>query len=365
MLYYLSLLKTHYFGLNVFSYITFRSGMASMTAFLIAVLIGPMIIKKLGKIGMLTKPKVWGPQSQEQKTGTPVGGGLIIITSVLASSMLWTQPTNRFIILAQVIILAFGALGFYDDHAKIKKKAKPGKAEGVSSRIKFSLQLAFAALLACYLAVFPPNPEFATHLNIPYLKETYINFGAFYFFIAMLLFVGFANSVNLADGMDGLAIGNLIIACGALLVFVYVAGHAKFSDYLKIIPVAGSGELVVFTAAIIGAGLGFLWFNSYPAQVFMGDTGSLPMGTLLAYISIISKQELILLLIGGVFVAETISVVTQMSFFKVTKGRRIFKMAPFHHHFELSGTTEPKVTVRFWIVGIILGLIALASLKLR
>ncbi len=365
MLYYLSLLRSEIFGFNVFSYITFRSGAAAVTAFLLSLILGPRVIQKLISIGMVNKPKVWGPKSHEVKTGIAVGGGLLILFALLGSILLWAKPTNRFVLLAEVLLIVFGALGFYDDHHKIMRKREEGVSEGVSSALKFSVQVLCALGIAFYFAIDPPNPNFATVVNVPYMKETYIYLNGLYFFLLMLGFVGFANSVNLADGLDGLAIGNLVIAAGGLIVFVYVAGHAKFSQYLKIIPVADAGELAVVLAALIGAGLGFLWFNSYPAQVFMGDTGSLPLGALLAFVTVASKQELLLPIIGGVFVVEALSVVAQISFFKVTKGKRIFRMAPLHHHFELGGVAEPKVTTRFWIAGVVLVLVALASLKVR
>ncbi len=365
MLFYLNQLRHVFFGFNVFAYITFRAGAAAVTAFLLSIFFGPMLIRKLTQWGLVHRPKVWGPQSHHVKSGTPVAGGLLILAAILFSSLLWAKPMNRFIVIGEILLVTFGALGFWDDWIKIKGTRREGRSEGVSSRIKFLLQVGFAAFFAFYLALYPPNPQFALHVNIPYIKETYINLNAIYFFFAMMLFVGFANSVNLADGMDGLAIGNLVIAAGAMLVFVYVAGHARFSQYLKIISVADAGELTILLAALIGAVLGVLWFNSYPAQVFMGDTGSLPLGALLVYVSIAAKQELLLPVIGGVFIAEAASVVLQISYFRWTKGKRIFRMSPIHHHFELSGTTEPKVVVRFWIVGVILALVALASLKVR
>lgn len=365
MLYYLNSLRDAYFGFNVFAYITFRAGAAAVTAFLLSLTLGPIIFRKLAHWGLIHKPKVWGPEEHHSKAGTPVGGGLAILLAILISSLLWAKPVNRFIVIGEILLVMFGALGFWDDWVKIKGVRQEGKAEGISSRIKFMLQVGFAACFAFYLALYPPNSQFALHVNVPYLKETYIHLSVLYFFLAMMLFVGFTNSVNLTDGMDGLAIGNLVIAAGAMLVFVYMAGHARFSQYLKIIPVADAGELTILLAALVGAGLGFLWFNSFPAQVFMGDTGSLPLGALLVYVSIAAKQELLLPIIGGVFIAEALSVILQISYFRWTKGKRIFRMSPVHHHFQLAGIKEPKVVVRFWIVGIILALLAMASLKVR
>ncbi|MBI4368633.1 MAG: phospho-N-acetylmuramoyl-pentapeptide-transferase [Elusimicrobia bacterium] len=365
MLYYLSLLRHSYFGLNVFSYITFRAGAAAVTAFAVCLFMGPWMIRTLLAHGMVNKPKVWGPDSHQTKTGIAVGGGLLIIAVMMLTVFLWARPDNRYVLMAQLLLFLFAALGFWDDWLKIHAPRREGRAEGVSSRVKFLLQIGAASAFAFYLALYPPNAQFALSVNVPFIKETYLNLHVFYFFLVMLLFVGFSNSVNLTDGMDGLAIGNLVIAASAMLVFVYAAGHARFSQYLRIISVPAAGELTIVLSALIGAGLGFLWFNSYPAQIFMGDTGSLPLGSLLVFVSIVSKQEILLPVIGGVFLAESLSVVIQMGYFRMTKGKRIFKMSPVHHHFELLGAAEPKVVVRFWVVGVILALIALASLKVR
>lgn len=365
MLFYLSLLREQIFGFNVFSYITFRSGAAAVTAFLVCLLLGPWMIGKLRQWGLVNKPKVWGPQAHLKKTGIPTAGGLLILAALLISMILWARPDNRFVVMSEVLLICFGGMGFWDDRKKALHPRTPGVPEGLRSQYKFILQIAFAFVIAFYFAFHPPNQVFSTTISVPFMKDTYFNLGGFYFFLLMMGFVGFANCVNLADGLDGLAIGNLAIAAAALVVFVYVAGHAKFSQYLKIIPVADVGELAVVLAALIGAGLGFLWFNSYPAQVFMGDTGSLPLGALIAFVTVAAKQELLLPLIGGVFVLEVLSVLLQMGYYKATGGKRILRMAPIHHHFELGGLAESKVTVRFWIVGIILMLIALSSLKVR
>lgn len=365
MLYYLSFLKSAFFGFNVFSYITFRSGGAALTAFLVSLFFGSWIIERLIQWGLVHRPKVWGPQLHERKTGVPVGGGLLILLALLTATALWARPTNRFVLLGEMIVLIFGVIGFWDDWAKIKGERRQGKAEGLSSRMKFLVQVSVAAILAFYLAVNPSNPLFPLQVNVPFFKEFYLSLGVLYFFLLMIFFVGFTNSVNLADGLDGLAIGNLAITAAGMIVFVYVAGHAKFSQYLKVIPVPEAGELTVVLAAVIGASLGFLWFNANPAQVFMGDTGSLPLGALLVYVSIVAKQELLLPILGGVFIIEALSVIIQIVYFKLTGGRRYFKMSPLHHHFELGGVPEQKIVIRFWIAGIILTLIALSSLKVR
>jgi phospho-N-acetylmuramoyl-pentapeptide-transferase len=287
-------------------------------------------------------------------------GGLLILVSLVVSTLLWARLDNRFILLVLGSTLWLGLIGFRDDYLKLVKK----NPKGLSAQNKFLGQSILAFIVAVYLYLFPVNVEFATRINVPYLKNVFINLYAFYILFVMVIVVGSSNAVNLTDGLDGLAIGNLLIAATSLSFFAYFAGHMKIAQYLRVVPVPGAGELSVFLAAMIGSGLGFLWFNSYPAQVFMGDTGSLFLGGALGLCAVFVKQELILVIIGGVFVAEALSVILQVFSFK-RYGKRIFKMAPLHHHFELSNWAEPKVTVRFWIIGIILALVAAASLKLR
>jgi len=278
----------------------------------------------------------------------------------VVSFLLWARWDNRFTWLISISALYLGLLGFLDDFLKLVRK-HPG---GLSARYKLLGQLFLGFLLAVYLYTFPPNITYATKVNVPYLKNFFINLGVFYTVFIILMVVGSANAVNISDGLDGLAIGSLIVAAMTYAIFAYLAGHAKFAAYLRLVPVPGSGELTIFLTSLIGAGLGFLWYNSYPAEVFMGDTGSIFLGGTIGIIALCIKQELILFVIGGVFLAEIVSVFLQIYFFQ-THGRRIFKMAPLHHHYELQGLAEPKVTIRFWIVGIILSLIALTSLKIR
>jgi len=294
------------------------------------------------------------------KSGTPTMGGLIILLSLLVSTLLWARLDNRFILVLLISTFYFGFLGFCDDYLKLVKK----NPKGLNARKKFIFQCLLAAGIAAYLWYFPPDMIYQSSINIPYLKNIFIDLSVGYILFAMLVVVGSSNAVNLTDGLDGLAIGNLVIAAVTLAFFAYFAGHYKISEYLKIIHVAGAGEISVFLSALVGSGLGFLWFNAYPAEVFMGDTGSLFLGGALGIVAIMIKQEIILAIIGGIFVAEALSVIIQIYFFKRT-GKRVFKMAPIHHHFELSGWPETKVTIRFWIIGIILALISFASLKIR
>ena len=332
-----------------------------MTALAISLLIGPRLIATLRqrKIGQVQRSD--GPQSHMGKHGTPTMGGLLIFLALTASSTLWMRPDNHFTWLLLSVALILTSVGLWDDYQKLNKN----NASGLSSRGKFAVQVAVALGVVFYLAVHPPNGEFATALNVPYGKELYLNLGVFYFILAALMIVGSSNAVNLTDGLDGLAVGSIIFCAIAYGVFAYVAGNIKFATHLRIIPVEGAGEISVFLAALVGAGLGFLWFNAYPAEMFMGDTGSLFLGGTIATAALCVKQELLLPIIGGVFVLETLSVILQMGSYKLRRGKRIFKMAPLHHHFELSGIAEPKVTVRFWIISIVLMLTALASLKIR
>ena len=287
-------------------------------------------------------------------------GGLLILVSMVTSTLLWARLDNRFILLTLAGTVWLGLLGFWDDYLKLVKK----HPRGLSPQHKFLGQTVFAAIIAVYLWFFPANNAYASSVNVPYLKDVFVNLYLGYILFSALIIIGSSNAVNLTDGLDGLAIGSLIIAAFTLGALAYFAGHLKIAQYLRIIPVPGAGELSIFLAALIGAGLGFLWFNAYPAEMFMGDTGSLFLGGALGMIAVFIKQELILVIIGGVFVAEALSVILQVYSFRQRK-KRIFKMAPIHHHFELSGWPETKVTVRFWIISIMLSLVALASLKLR
>jgi phospho-N-acetylmuramoyl-pentapeptide-transferase len=345
---------------NVFQYITFRAGGAVLTSILIYFIVGHYIIRELVKFKVKQVVRVDGPSTHLSKKETPTMGGLVILLSVVISVLLWARLDNRFIIWLLIGSVWFGFLGFYDDFLKLKRR----NTKGLSVRWKLLGQILFAAILAVYLSFFPQNPEFTTLVNIPYVKSFFINFSFLYMILVVIIIVGSSNAVNLTDGLDGLAIGNIIIVAFTLALFAYFTGHAKIADYLKIVNVSGACEISVFLCAVIGAGLGFLWYNAHPAQIFMGDAGSLFLGATLGISSVFIKQEIIFVLLGGIFVVEALSVIIQVSYYKRTK-KRIFKMAPLHHHFEMLGLSETKVTIRFWIIGIILAILSFTSLKLR
>jgi phospho-N-acetylmuramoyl-pentapeptide-transferase len=353
-------LKTFFSPLNVVGYITFRSIASVITALVLTFVFGKVIIAKLKSKHIIQIIRADGPLTHLAKSGTPTMGGILILTSMLISTLLWARLDNRFILWALGCTLWLGMLGTIDDYLKVIKKSP----KGVPPSWKLAGQFGFAAAVSVYLFFWPQNPAYATSVNIPYLKNVYVDLSLFYLLFASIVIVGSSNAVNLTDGLDGLAIGNIIICAFVYAIFSYLAGHARFSSYLGIIPVHGAGELAVFLSAMVGAGLGFLWFNGYPAEVFMGDSGSLFLGGTIGLVAVFIKQEIILLVVGGVFVMEILSVMLQVYNFKRT-GKRIFRMTPIHHHFELSGWAEPKVTVRFWIIGIVLALVAITSLKLR
>ncbi len=361
MFYYLSHLTGNLSFLNIFSYITFRTGAAVFTSFFITLLIGPAVIRKLRSYKIQQIERAYGPKTHLSKSGTPTMGGILIIVSVLASVLLWAKLDTNYIWLLIFTTISLGIVGIMDDYTKLVKK----NPEGMKSWVKLVVQLFTAIVVVGYLAVNPPNGQYATSLIIPYMSKTFINLSVFYFAFSMLVIVGTSNATNLTDGLDGLASGCMIFTAITYGIFAYLAGNVNFADYLKIIYVPGAGEICVFMGALAGACIGFLWFNAYPAQVFMGDTSSLFLGGVIATTALCVKQELLLPIAGGLFVSETVSVMLQMGFFKMTHGRRLFKMAPLHHHFELKGVPEPKVIVRFWIVGMMLMLLALASLKIR
>jgi phospho-N-acetylmuramoyl-pentapeptide-transferase len=359
MLYHLLYpLHTTLSAFNVFRYITFRTIYASLTAFFICFLLGPWIIRKLSGMQVGQYIRDDGPQSHLSKAGTPTMGGVLIVFSIVASTLLWSDLTNNFIWIVLFVILGYGLVGFIDDYLmQIKKRSK-----GLSVRNKLMLQFGLA-LIAGYLVY--ASPDFSTQVTIPFFKRLSPDLGWGYIVFAAFVIVGASNAVNLTDGLDGLAIGPVIIAATTYMIFAYVAGHIKISNYLQINYVVGSGEVAILCGTLAGAGMGFLWFNAYPAQIFMGDVGSLSLGAALGTIAVITKQEILLVLVGGLFVVEALSVIFQVGFFKMTSGRRIFKMAPLHHHFELKGWPEPKVIVRFWIIAIALSLVAMSTLKLR
>ncbi|MDR3275271.1 MAG: phospho-N-acetylmuramoyl-pentapeptide-transferase [Endomicrobium sp.] len=361
MLYYIFYRLSDVFTpFNVFQYITFRAGGAILTSLLICFIVGPYVIKKLKSFKIKQVVRTNGPATHLNKSGTPTMGGLLILLSVVTSTLLWTKLDNRFIICLLIGTLWLGFLGFCDDYLKLKEKS----SKGLSAKSKLFAQTVFAAVFATYLNFFPSNPDFATLVNVPFLKSFFLNFSFLYVAFVIVIVVGSSNAVNLTDGLDGLAIGNITIAVFTLALFAYFAGHFQIANYLKIIPVSGAGEISVFLFAVVGAGLGFLWYNSHPAEIFMGDTGSLFLGGILGMASVLIKQELILVLLGGVFVVEALSVLIQVYYYKRTK-KRIFKMSPLHHHFEMLGLSETKVTIRFWIISVILAILSFASLKLR
>lgn len=343
---------------NVFRYITFRTIYASLTAFLICFFLGPWVIRKLSymQIGQYVRDD--GPQTHLKKAGTPTMGGTLIIFSITVSTLLWANLTNYFVWIVLLVTVGYGGIGFIDDYLmQIKKQSK-----GLTVRNKLLLQAILALITGILVYV---SPDFSTRITIPFFKNISPDLGWGYVLFAALVIIGTSNAVNITDGLDGLAIGPFIIASATYMVFAYVAGHVKIANYLQINYVAGSGEIAIFCGAMAGSGLGFLWFNSYPAQIFMGDVGSLSLGAAIGTVAVITKQEILLALVGGLFVIETLSVIFQVGFFKMTNGRRIFRMAPLHHHFELKGWSEPKVIVRFWIIAIALALISMSTLKLR
>jgi phospho-N-acetylmuramoyl-pentapeptide-transferase len=359
MLYHLLYpLHTTLSALNVFRYITFRTIYASLTAFFICFFLGPWMINKLTQMQVGQYIRDDGPKTHHDKAGTPTMGGVLIVGAITVSTLLWSDLTNGFVWIVLIAVIGYALIGFIDDYLmQIKKHSK-----GLSVRKKLLLQVIISTGVGLLLYA---SPNFSTRVTIPLFKQLTPDLGWGYIIFAVLVIVGTSNAVNLTDGLDGLAIGPVIVAAATYMIFAYVAGHVKIANYLQINYVAGSGEVAIFCGAVAGAGLGFLWFNAYPAQIFMGDVGSLPLGAALGTVAVITKQEILLLLVGGLFVIEALSVIFQVSFFKMTAGRRIFKMAPLHHHFELKGWPEPKVIVRFWIIAIALALLAMSTLKLR
>jgi phospho-N-acetylmuramoyl-pentapeptide-transferase len=344
--------------LNVFRYITFRSIGAAVTAFLIVVIVGPYFIRAMRyfQLGQVVRDD--GPETHLAKQGVPTMGGLLIIAAITLGTLLWARLDIILVWLVVFITLFYGGIGFIDDIRKIRKK----NSKGLSAKGKLVLQLLGAAVVGGVIYL---HPGFDGHLSFPFFKNLRPDLGWFYVVFAILVIVASSNAVNLTDGLDGLAAGPTVVTAAVYLVFSYLAGHVVLAEYLQLPYVAGSGELAIFCGTIVGACLGFLWFNAYPAQMFMGDVGALALGGALGSIAIIIKQEFLLAIVGGIFVMETLSVIMQVGYFKLTNGKRIFLMAPFHHHFEKKGWHEPKVVVRFWIVSIILGLFAIATLKLR
>lgn len=351
-------LHTSISAFNVFRYITFRAIYASLTAFLICFVLGPWFIRKLREMQIGQYIRDDGPQTHLKKAGTPTMGGTLVIFAIAVATLLWTNLTNFYVWILLMVTISYAGIGFIDDYLmQVKKRSK-----GLSARSKLVLQTLIAVMAGVLVT---SRPDFDTQVTVPFFKNISPDLGWGYVIFATFVIVGTSNAVNLTDGLDGLAIGPVVIAAATYMIFAYVAGNVKIADYLQINYVAGSGEAAVFCSAMAGAGIGFLWFNAYPAQIFMGDVGSLPLGGALGTIAVITKQEILLVLVGGLFVIEALSVIFQVGYFKATKGRRIFRMAPLHHHFELKGWTEPKVIVRFWIIALALALLAMSTLKLR
>ena len=343
---------------NVFRYITFRTIYATITALVICFVLGPWLIRKLEELKIGQPIREDGPDSHMAKKGTPTMGGILIIFSCVLSTLLWVNLTNQYIWLIIMVCVGFGLIGFMDDYSKLTA----GTSKGISARTRLTFEFLIALFVSIVLFI---KPDFTSAVTLPFFKTMLPNLGLAYILFSTFVIVGAANAVNLTDGLDGLAIGPATICFMTYLFFAYFAGNIKIAGYLQIPYVAGTGELTVFCGAMTGACLGFLWFNTYPAQVFMGDVGSLSLGGTLGALAIMTKQELLLAIVGGVFVLEAVSVIFQVGYFKLSNGRRIFRMAPIHHHFELKGWAEPKVIVRFWIISILLALLAISTLKLR
>ncbi len=346
---------------NLFRYITFRTGGATITALVFVFLFGPIIIRTLkvaqGKDGQPIRAD--GPQSHFVKKGTPTMGGLMILSGVVVSTLLWADLSNRFVWMVLLVGLGFGAIGFYDDYLKVTKK----NTAGFGGKARLGLEFLIAGLAVVFYVWSGPT-GFSTSVAVPFFKEILLDLGIFFVVFAAFVVVGAGNAVNLTDGLDGLAIVPVMIAAASFAMIAYLAGHAVFSNYLQVHHTPGTGELAVLCGALIGAGLGFLWYNAPPAQVFMGDTGSLALGGMLGAIAVATKHEIVLAIIGGLFVLEALSVIVQVVSYKLT-GKRVFKMAPIHHHFEQLGWSEPQVVMRFWIIAVVLALVGLSTLKLR
>ncbi|MFW5426605.1 MAG: phospho-N-acetylmuramoyl-pentapeptide-transferase [Methylophagaceae bacterium] len=346
-------------GFTVFQYLTLRSILGVMTALGIALIVGPTMIRHLSfkQIGQVVRED--GPESHLSKAGTPTMGGALILVAIAISTLLWADLSNKYIWVVLVVTLGFGIIGFVDDYIKLVRQ----DPKGLLSRYKYFWQSVVGAGAAVFLFMTVSMPA-ETQLIIPFFKNIVIPMGAWYMLLTYLVIVGTSNAVNLTDGLDGLAIMPTVMVAGALGLFTYLTGHAEFARYLSIPYIPGAGELTVFCAAMVGSGLGFLWFNTYPAQVFMGDIGALALGAALGTVAVLVRQELVLLIMGGVFVVETLSVVVQVASYKL-RGKRVFLMAPIHHHYELKGWPEPRIIVRFWIITVFLVLVGLASLKIR
>jgi phospho-N-acetylmuramoyl-pentapeptide-transferase len=377
MLYYLFFyaLRPHFSPLNVFRYITVRTAVASLTALVLSLLLGPWMIERLRELQVSQYIREEGPKAHQKKAGTPTMGGLLIVAAIVVPTLLWADLRNPYVVLALTATLAFGAIGFADDYSKIVRKHN----RGLTAKRKFLLQALTCVLVAAVLIGLEARGVYSTQLSVPFLKRLhpdlvvdsllryhYIWPLAFLPFVVFLVFViaGLSNGVNLTDGLDGLAIGCVLVSSAALTVLTYLSSNARFADYLEIQKIPEAAELTIFCGSVAGASLGFLWYNAHPAEMFMGDVGSLSLGGAIGTVAVILKQEILLLSIGGIFVLELLSVILQVGSFKLT-GKRIFRMAPLHHHFELLGWSESKIIVRFWIMALVFALFSLTTLKLR
>ncbi|MDH3638737.1 MAG: phospho-N-acetylmuramoyl-pentapeptide-transferase [Gammaproteobacteria bacterium] len=359
LLYLFDALAQEFSFLNVFRYLTFRGICGVLTSLTVCFVLGPMMIRKLSHYQIGQTVRQDGPPTHFDKVGTPTMGGTLILVSVLVSTLLWADLTNRFVWVVLFTCLSFGIIGWLDDYRKLVDKHPKGI--GAGNKI---LWQSIAGLIAALFLYFTAQSPSETALIVPFFKEVVVDIGPGFILLTYLVIVGSSNAVNLTDGLDGLAIMPTVLVAGGLGIFAYVTGNSIFANYLAIPYIAGAGEVLVFCAALVGAGLGFLWFNTYPAQVFMGDIGALALGAALGVVAVVVRQEIVLFIMGGVFVVETVSVILQVMSYKLV-GKRIFRMAPLHHHFELKGWPEPRVSVRFWIISLILVLVGLATLKIR
>ena len=361
MLYWLIQPLSHTFiGFNVFRYLTFRTGLAIATAFFISLVAGPWLIGRLRALQVRQAIREEGPEHHQVKAGTPTMGGLLIVFSIVVSTLLWADLENPYIWTVLMVTLGFGSIGLADDWLKVRRQ----RNLGLTVRQKLFLQI-LVAVAAGFMARAAASPApHAGALAVPFLKDVLLPLGIFYVPFVVVVLLGSSNAVNLTDGLDGLAVGSVAIAAATYTVFVYVAGHVRIAEYLRIVPVSGAGEVAIFTGAMVGAAVGFLWFNCHPAQVFMGDVGSLALGGGIGIVAVVAKQELLLVIVGGLFVLEELSVIIQVASFKL-RGKRVFRMAPLHHHFELLGWAETQVVIRFWIIAVVFALAGLSTLKLR
>ena len=361
LFYLLSPARTHLSVLNVTRYITFRTAAATLSALAISLALGPWMIRKLREFQIGQVIRTEGPTSHKPKAGTPTMGGLLILTAALVPTLMWADLANAYVWIAVLTTAGYGAIGFTDDYLKIVRRSH----HGLMPRYKMAFQIAIGCIVGLSLLALAHYGYYNTRLVFPFFKRLIPDLGVAYLVFAVFVLVAESNAVNLTDGLDGLAISVFAIAAGAYTALAYVTGHRVFAEYLLLVRFPQAAELTVFCGALVGASLGFLWYNSYPAEIFMGDVGSLALGAALGIVAILIKQELLLPIVGGVFVLEALSVVLQVGYFKATKGQRLFRMSPLHHHFELIGWSEPKVITRFVILGIIFALFSLATLKLR